>query len=169
MRLFIAVWPPDEVLDLVGALPRPKVVGARWTTRDQWHVTLRFLGEVDEGQLPDVVAVLAGLGLRSVDVTLGPAVERLNPRIVSVSVLGLEEIGPAVVGATRSFGKPPEDRPFRGHLTLARLRGVRKWELAEALGAPISAAWRVDVLHVVRSRLSPHGARYDTVERVALS
>ena len=46
-RLFVAVWPPDEVLDLIAALPRPEVEGLRWTTRDQWHVTLRFFGSVE--------------------------------------------------------------------------------------------------------------------------
>jgi 2'-5' RNA ligase len=168
MRLFVAVWPPEEVLDAVTALPRPAVVGARWTRRDQWHVTLRFLGEVEEATLPELVAAIEGLGLAAVTARLGPAVERLNPRIVSVPVAGLDEIGPAVIEATAGFGKPPEKRPFRGHLTLARLQGVRKWELGEALGAPIDETWRVEELHVVRSHLSPRGAGYETVAEVPL-
>ena len=54
MRLFVAVWPPDDVIDVLADLPRPEVAGVRWTTRGQWHVTLRFLGhvatvDVDEG------------------------------------------------------------------------------------------------------------------------
>jgi 2'-5' RNA ligase len=169
MRLFVAVWPPGPVLDAVAGLPRPAVVGARWTTRDQWHVTLRFLGEVDDAVLPDVVAAIERLELGSMTARLGPAVERLNPRIVSVPVGGLEELGPAVIEATAAFGKPPERRPFRGHLTLARLHGVRKWELGEALGAPIDESWQVEELHVVRSHLSPHGARYETVAEVPLT
>ncbi|MER3453020.1 MAG: RNA 2',3'-cyclic phosphodiesterase, partial [Acidimicrobiia bacterium] len=48
MRLFVAVWPPEEVLDVVAKLPRPGVVGLRWTSREQWHVTLRFFGSVPE-------------------------------------------------------------------------------------------------------------------------
>ena len=47
MRLFVAVWPPPEVLDLVAEIDRPALAGVRWTTRDQWHVTLRFLGRMD--------------------------------------------------------------------------------------------------------------------------
>jgi 2'-5' RNA ligase len=168
MRLFVAVWPPEDVLDAVAALPRPAVVGVRWTRRDQWHVTLRFLGEVEEAALADVVAAIDALGLPAVRATLGPAVERLNPRIVSVPVAGLDETGPAVIEATAGFGKPPERRPFRGHLTLARLQGVRKWELADALGAPLDESWTVDALHVVRSQLSPKGARYETVAELPL-
>jgi RNA 2',3'-cyclic 3'-phosphodiesterase len=51
-RLFVAVWPPAEVLDRLEALPRVELAGCRWTIRAQWHVTLRFLGEAD----PDVAA-----------------------------------------------------------------------------------------------------------------
>jgi 2'-5' RNA ligase len=47
VRLFVAVWPPPEVLDLVAEIDRPALAGVRWTTRDQWHVTLRFLGRMD--------------------------------------------------------------------------------------------------------------------------
>src|SRR5438445_10975988 len=54
-RLFVAVWLPEHVLDLVAALPRPDVEGLRWTSRDQWHVTLRFFGNVE---LDDAVAAL---------------------------------------------------------------------------------------------------------------
>jgi 2'-5' RNA ligase len=163
VRLFIAVWPPDSVLDAIEALPRPRIIGCRWTTRDQWHITLRFLGEVEEGSVGSVPTAISALGLPATPVALGPAVELLNPRILSVPVTGLEAIGPAVIAATAAIGQPPEDRPFRGHLTLARLKGVRKRELGDAIGMPISARWTVDEIHVVRSRLSPKGARYDSV------
>ena len=46
MRLFVAVWPPVDVVERLSELPRPAVDGVRWTTPDQWHVTIRFLGEV---------------------------------------------------------------------------------------------------------------------------
>jgi 2'-5' RNA ligase len=168
MRLFVAVWPPADVLDAVAALHRPAVVGARWTGRDQWHVTLRFIGEVDDSMAGEVAAAVGRLGLAPVEARLGPAVELLNQRVVSVPVAGLDGFGPAVIEATRSFGKPPERRPFRGHLTLARLTGVRRRDLAGVLGTPIDAAWTVAEVHVVRSRLSPKGARYDSVAAVPL-
>ncbi|MGH9118882.1 MAG: RNA 2',3'-cyclic phosphodiesterase [Acidimicrobiales bacterium] len=168
MRLFVAVWPPEDVLAVVASVPRPVVVGARWTTPDQWHVTLRFIGEVDDGVLPEIVSAIEGLGLASVDVRLGREAELLNPRIVSVPVAGLEAIGPAVIEATAGFGRPPEHRPFSGHLTLARLKGVRRRDLAGVLGSAIDAAWTVDEVHVVRSFLSPKGARYESVAAVRL-
>ena len=61
-RLFVAVVPPDDVLEAVAALPRPVEPGVRWTRPDTWHVTLRFLGDrVDEGA---AVAALASLRWR---------------------------------------------------------------------------------------------------------
>ena len=68
-RLFIAVWPPPVVLDAIARLPWPAVEGVRYTTRDQWHLTLRFLGnaDIDEAQqalataVQTVAAILARL------------------------------------------------------------------------------------------------------------
>ena len=54
-RLFVAVWPPPEVLDVLAALPRTERPGVRWTTRDQWHVTLRFLGMADPAEAVEAV------------------------------------------------------------------------------------------------------------------
>ncbi|MBC8365362.1 MAG: hypothetical protein H8E59_10210, partial [Actinobacteria bacterium] len=56
VRLFVAVWPSDELVSALAALPRPEAAGLRWTRPDQWHVTLRFLGEAD----PDEAAVALG-------------------------------------------------------------------------------------------------------------
>ena len=47
-RLFVAAVPPAAVLDQIAELTRPEIEGLRWTTRDQWHATLRFLGRVSD-------------------------------------------------------------------------------------------------------------------------
>ncbi len=51
MRLFVAVWPSAAVVDELRGLERPARPGVRWTTADQWHVTLRFLGEMEDPDL----------------------------------------------------------------------------------------------------------------------
>ena len=58
MRLFVAVWPTPAVVEELGALPRPAAPGLRWTTADQWHVTLRFLGDADPGEAADAVSAV---------------------------------------------------------------------------------------------------------------
>ena len=167
MRLFVAVTPPEDVLTLVGALSRPGVVGMRWTTRAQWHVTLRFLGRVDDALVDDVVGAL-----RSVDVppgavaSLGPSTARFGQRVLQVPVDGLELLAARVVEATASFGEPPDDRPFRGHLTLARVgRGAGHVDLRPLCGAPVAATWPVTGFELYASELHPQGARYTVVER----
>jgi 2'-5' RNA ligase len=168
-RLFVAVWPPGNVLDLLAALPRPAVDGVRWTSRDQWHVTLRFLGSVPE--LEPVVAALAGLATSpSVVARMGPSVGRFGHRILHVPVTGLEGVAGDVMRLTGSIGRPPEDRPFSGHVTLARVTSNARVDLRPLAAAPLApAAWTVTDVCLVESQLSPAGARYSVVARFPLA
>lgn len=161
-RRFVAVWPPAEVLDAVEALHRPVDLGGRWTRRDQWHVTLRFLGDVP---LADVVDALGGVGSGPVVASVGPAVARLGRGVIQVPVDGLEALADDVVARTASLGRPPEDRPFVGHLTLARLAGTPP---PGVLRQPISATWTVDEVAVVASHLGGTAARYETEATILL-
>jgi 2'-5' RNA ligase len=167
VRLFVAVHPPPEVLDALAALPRTERPGVRWTTREQWHVTLRFLGEVDD-HAPVAEAVAAAVApLAPVDAVAGPEVTTLGPGVVCVPVAGLDDVAAAVVRATAGVGQPPGDRPFRGHLTLARVRRG-SGNPRRLAGAPFSATWRTTSVEVVRSRLHPAGARYDVLASAPL-
>ena len=166
MRLFLAVWPPPEVLDTVAALRRPAVDGARWTGPDQWHVTMRFFGELEA--VEPVLAALDGVAMAPTTAVLGPATSLLVPRIVAVPVAGLDDVAGAAIAATAAIGEPPQSRPFRGHITLARLRDVRRSAARRLVGEPVTAEWPVAELHVVRSHLSPKGATYETVASIPL-
>jgi 2'-5' RNA ligase len=168
LRLFVAVWPPDDVVERLAGLDRPALDGVRWTTPDQWHVTLRFLGKVDDADADSLVEALGAAlaGLPRIEATLGPAVELLNPRILSVPVTGLDDVAAAAVAATASIGRPPERRPFRGHVTLARLRDVSRPVARSLGGAPVEGRWPVTSVAVVESQLSPAGARYTTAAEV---
>jgi RNA 2',3'-cyclic 3'-phosphodiesterase len=76
-------------------------------------------------------------------------------------------VAAAVVAATAAFGAPPEPRPFHGHLTLARVKsGPRAFD--GLLGAPVAARFPAEEVHLVESRLHPHGARYESVVAVPL-
>lgn len=165
-RLFVAVWPPEEVLDRLAALERPEVTGLRWTRRDQWHVTLRFLGSVPDPA--PVAEALTGLDLPAAHAVLGPAVDRFSRRIVHVPVAGLDAVAAGVVGATAGLGQPPEDRPFHGHITLARVADRARVDLRPLTGRAVDAEWGVDAICLVESRLSPKGARYEVLDRLPL-
>jgi 2'-5' RNA ligase len=107
----------------------------------------------------------------------GPATRRLGPSILALPVLGLERLAAAVVALTATVGEPPPDRPFAGHVTLARARrgrgtreagGGRSRGVGDLGGAPFSASWEVGEVTLVASTLHPHGARYAVVARYGL-
>lgn len=126
-------------------------------------MTLRFLGTVEDAE--PVAAALADVARRSPPVvaTVGPATGRFGRHVLHVPVDGLAPLAEAVVAATAGFGKPPEDRAFAGHLTLARAKG--RVNLRRLEGSPLAGPWLVDELTLVESRLSSAGARYEVVAR----
>jgi RNA 2',3'-cyclic 3'-phosphodiesterase len=181
VRLFVAVWPPEDVIDLVGALSRPEEDRVRWTTPDQWHVTLRFLGEVSEVErVADALNGPRGLGGTGVaHAVLGPVSAWFpGKRVLQVPVSGLEALAKRVALAlepvTDVLPKARENETgpyFRGHLTLARVRGQERLSsgvASQLSGAPIAAEWQVDSISLVASRTLPSGSSYTDVAAVDL-
>ena len=96
---------------------------------------------------------------------LGPATTRLGRTILVAPVAGLDRLAASVIAATSDLGTPPEDRPFLGHVTLAR---AKRRLPSSVVGVPIDATWTVTELAVVASDTRPEGARYTDVARVRL-
>ena len=165
MRLFVAVRPPPVVLDQLAALPRPKGTPARWTTRDQWHVTLRFFGNVEDPvPIVDTLAP-AVAGHAAVDVAIGPRPGVLGHQVVYLAVTGLDALAATVVRATAEFGDPPQTRRFRGHLTLARTKGG----IVDLSSLTVDASWTVGEIELIRSHLGGGPARYETIASFSLA
>ena len=158
-RLFIAVWPPVAVTSALAGLPRTDAATLRWTTADQWHITLRYLGDVDESEAREVLDRTPG---GAAEAELGPLVQRLAPDTVVVPVRGLDRLAADVWATCPELGERPHPDGFRGHLTLAR---VRDGGPTSVDGAAISARFPVDEIALVHSDLHADGARYTTVAR----
>lgn len=171
MRVFVALWPPPPVVDELARLDRPPMAALRWTTADQWHVTLRFLGEIGGEEVERGKAALDRLGSRGrmarVAAVAGPALELLSPTVWCLPVAGLADLAEAVCRSTAEIGAPVGDRRFRGHLTMARGKGVAA--LAAAPAVALTASWPVDEVTLVASELHPRGARYRVIHRVPIS
>jgi len=173
VRLFVAVSPPPPVVDALRRLERPDVAKLRWTTPDQWHVTLRFLGEVAApgglvAALSGVPEALRAAGAPQIRATLGPATAWFPGRqVLQVPVAGLDGPADAVARVTAPWDGPSEPPPFRGHLTVARMRGQARGP-ARLAGAPISVAWHVGEIVLVSSTLGAGGSRYRVEATVAL-
>lgn len=180
MRLFVAAWPPQAVVDALAALDRPAVEGVRWTGPAQWHVTLRFLGEVGQPALAGLVAALerAAGGSSPVAAVLGPALASFGPSVLYVPVDGLSSwasaVGDAVDGAFGAAGDARSARPgrpdaFVGHITVARGRrgrGAARGDVRPLVGRPVTVpagSWAAGSFTLERSELGHRGAQYTTV------
>ena len=170
-RCFAAVWPPPEVISALGALPRPRINEARWTTEAQWHVTLRFFGELTPEEAGSVTAALgavAGSLPGRLTAQGGPATRLLGPGLVVWPVEGLEHAAEAVGTATANFGQPVPERRFYGHITVARARRGADLGPVRHLLRPLAMSWPVTSLSLVQSELHPDGARYRDIETFSL-
>lgn len=126
LRLFVALLLPETVRDrlcgLTGGVP-----GARWTHPDDLHLTLRFIGETDEGTAVDLDAALSQVEIRPFALTLtgvGIFGGERKPRTLWAGVTAGPELsilqGRTEAAAQRA-GLPAETRKFTPHVTLARL------------------------------------------------
>lgn len=170
MRCFVAAWPSPDVVEALAGLPRPMVSGVRWSGPSQWHVTLRFFGDLGPEGVLSAQAALSTISSWEGNVRAqgGPATRALGPGLVVWPVQGLERAARAIEAATAELGEPPARREFFGHITMARAkRGVDVRSVAQ-LWSPLTAGWDVRALHLVESRLHAAGARYFTVAEVPL-
>jgi 2'-5' RNA ligase len=127
MRLFIAIELPAEVKKLLTGL-RTAIPGANWVPPEQLHLTLAFLGEVDEATcalLGEKLAEIVAPGFTLQFSSSGCFPDRRRPRVIwaglSPSPL-LTALAEQVSKAVRSCGIAQEERPFSPHITLARCR-----------------------------------------------
>ncbi len=159
-RLFVAVPLPPEAIEAGGALIEGLRAGPlgripRWVHIPNLHLTVRFLGETPAALVPDAVRAVeeAVRGTEAFDVVLAgagsfPAGRR--PRALWLGIeRGTEELGAlarAVDAAVQPLGWPPDDRPYRPHLTVARLDAARVADgtaVAEALRVA-AEGWRTE-------------------------
>ncbi|MEY9878151.1 2'-5' RNA ligase [Streptacidiphilus sp. MAP12-33] len=175
MRLFLAVVPPEPVLRELDAVVqplrrRPEGAGLRWTGLPGWHLTLAFLGQVEsedvEKLLPRLERVAHRHAAHSLRIAGGG---RFGDRVLWAGVTGdthaLRRLAESAGAAARHSGIALDERPFRGHLTLARSGTARAdlKPLAAALADFEGTEWTADSLRLMRSYLGSGPARYETV------
>jgi 2'-5' RNA ligase len=156
VRLFVAVRPPAEALGhaaaAVGAV-RAAHGGPRWIPPERWHLTLAFYGEVPDPEVDKVVDRLDRRLGDSADLELAlTGAGAFSRRAVWLGVTG--DVAPlrALAGVVvRDRG-----RPYRPHLTVARLRGdTDPTPAVAALSAYAGPGWTAGAVHLVRSQLGP--------------
>jgi 2'-5' RNA ligase len=188
-RLFVAVAVPDDVkaklaavqADLRRVLPDHNV---RWARPEQFHLTLRFLGDVAAARAEALAeAIRASCGgfdvLQMRAERIGCFPERGYPRVVWVGVRDqanqLPRLQQLVEAATKDFTSEPGAERFTGHLTLARIKGIKRSE-AEALSKAAAemadrsfGQWTAYQIDLMRSELLPQGAQHSSLASIALT
>lgn len=158
-RLFVAVWPPEDVVEQLRTIRRKDRSGVRFLAPETWHITLRFLGDA---HVDDAIDALDGFDLPAREARVGPGVDILSGRALVLPVRGVDDLAAEVAQRTAAIGERPE-RNFVGHLTIARLKSSRT-PMPSALGTYIDMSFDVDEIALVSSTLRPEGARYTTLE-----
>jgi 2'-5' RNA ligase len=182
LRTFVAVELNPRVrsraADLAERL-RATQVKASWTKPDNMHLTLKFLGDTDEGRIADIAKHLLDATLEQQPFTIhvagaGAFPDTRRPRTVWIGVQeGRQEIcdlANRVEAALTRLGVRREKRPFAPHLTIARVRGSgpAQSELGQAVAAQRNfdaGTTMVEEVVLFASHLEPSGARYEPLAR----
>lgn len=183
MRLFIAIDVSQDVRAAVAeqaARLRETNADVAWVKPENFHLTLKFLGETPDAQLGDIQAALDLTAARpAFDLELrgtGCFPERGVPRIVWVGANAgrdaLAALASDVERAMEELRFPRERREFAAHLTIGRVRGPRGTErlrrLVEAEAETGLGRCVVDEVRLYRSTLAPGGSIYEMLHATKL-
>ncbi len=184
IRAFVSIAIPEGVKDEVErvqdalrrGLPEKPL---RWTKRDQFHLTLKFLGNVETDRVTELsealrnsCAGIAALKLRAERVGCFPGPR--HPRVLWVGVRDdaeqLAELQSGIAATCGTFCEARADKPFTGHVTIARVNELKRPQ-AEALAGRLRelterrfGQWTAREVRLMRSELTPSGAVHSVLE-----
>jgi 2'-5' RNA ligase len=171
MRLFIAVEIPEQVKQVLLAAQEQLKLEGRMTKTKEFHLTLKFLGEVPEEKLEPLKQSLETIKFSPFNLELdaiGAFPKKHNPRVVWAGLTPHEEINnlqKQIDKATQSLGFE-QDSKFHPHLTLARIKFCNnKKEFAGLLDSIKlqPAEFKIDSFKLIKSTLTPQGPIYETL------
>jgi len=177
VRAFLAIDPPEEILAEIGRiqgrLQRMIQGEVRWVRPEAIHLTLKFFGDIPETAITDIAAVVETVAAMEAPLTLsiggaGVFPDQRRPRVLWLGMGGdvprLLNFQKKVESGLGIAGFPAEERPFRPHLTLARIkssRGLTGLERAlEKREGYTAGEFTAAGIELIRSELTPRGAVY---------
>ena len=184
IRSFLAIELPATVQTKIGKIEED--VGStsadvRWVSPGKIHLTLKFFGNIEESKIDSIVAAIKGpigtakpfhLSVRGT----GAFPNLKNPRVIWIGLVDAEGIlaplQKEVESSLEKIGFEPEDRPFRPHLTLGRVKSNRgKEELigsVEKYREEEIGTFQVEKIVLFKSDLTPTGPIYTPLREVRL-
>lgn len=168
IRTFIALPLPETIknaLSEASGILR-KTINARWVKPDAMHLTMKFLGDIDEKNL-----ITIGEGLDSISsqhsafkmklFSLGAFPSLRKARViwagVETDIIALRQLAASIDDLAVNYKIAKESRPFTAHITLARLREPSMINLDVRMQ---EITFIIDKMHLYKSDLTPQGAKY---------
>ncbi len=182
IRAFLALPLPREVIGRLQSLQKElnaSLDEVSWSRPNALHLTIRFFGNMPVELIDELKRVICAICSSASPFRLNAMnVGVFGERVVWVGVGGaikpLEELESRIGQATREFGDHREDRAFRPHLTIGRIKKGRRSRISIAdklvdYSNVKFGEWTVDHLELMRSDLSPQGAEYSCLARLPLT
>lgn len=184
IRAFIACDIPEALLKEISNI-QDKLKGldadVNWTKISGIHITLKFLGDIEEGSIDKIASVLLeavkGQSPFEIKIQGGGSFPNLkNPRVVWLGVVDeakrLSNIQQALDSGLKAIGFEPEEREFRPHLTLGRVKGFKGKEQLSLAVSDLKdieiGSFTVDRVMLYKSELRPIGAVYTKLREIKL-
>ncbi|HPA14678.1 MAG TPA: RNA 2',3'-cyclic phosphodiesterase [Desulfobacterales bacterium] len=184
LRSFIAFELPEKIISSIRKVQEEiKAYGfaMRWVRPENIHLTLKFLGNINQADIPEIrkrmsetAEKYSPMRLAAKGIGVFPGIKR--PRVLWVglngqidSLIGLQK---TIDEKLEAIGLPRENRAFKGHLTLARVKGHidsnRLGEAMKEVGGFESEAFIVDQIVLFKSELKPGGSVYTKLMSISL-
>jgi 2'-5' RNA ligase len=185
IRSFIAIELPEETRRTLTAIQeqlKQTGAGVRWVKPGSIHLTLKFLGNILPAQVDDIAAAAAQIVRDESPITLcaaglGAFPSQRKPRVIWVGLRGeverLVSIQARIENALETLGFAQEQRPFRPHLTIGRVKDRRRLQtLIDAMTTqelPEFNSFDAAEIILYKSDLRPTGAIYTKLHRMPLT
>ncbi|HHF98236.1 RNA 2',3'-cyclic phosphodiesterase [Candidatus Aerophobetes bacterium] len=182
MRVFIAVELPESVKRSIYNLQKRMVDNInriKWVSPDSLHITLKFLGEVEERRLKDISEVadkvaskFSSFFIKMEEVGIFP--ERGVPRVIWVGIsegsFELSSIAKQIDEGLFEKGFPRERKKWVPHITLGRVKRLQNPEIIKKFTKENikGEKTKVEAITLMQSNLTPQGAIYKSLERFFL-
>jgi 2'-5' RNA ligase len=185
IRAFLAIEPPEDILQKISVLQEKlrREISDRisWTNPEGQHLTLKFFGDISKEDVKNICSVMQNrivseskLNLKVEKLGVFPDARR--PRVLWCGITGdverLSVLQKKIDNDLAAIGFPAEDRPFRAHLTLGRIKASHDLTgISTALtrhGTFAAGEFICRELILFQSKLSPQGAEYTKLAEFAL-
>jgi 2'-5' RNA ligase len=176
IRLFAALKVPQALVDQAEKLPRKGLDSARWSHPDDLHITLRFLGDVEEGRLPEIEQALEFVKQKKFTVVVkGIDVFRKKHQSILYgaveSARSVTNLSADVTTRLQRIGFEFTAQDYTPHVTLARLKKYQGLpDYVDHHSKKISAEWRAESFFLFRSaNPDESGRRYSVIREYLLA